>query len=97
MTVRENIAFSLRTARLPEKEVAAKVAEAARMLQLDDYLDRKPAALSGGQRQRVAIGRAIVRKPQAFCLMNRCPIWMQHFGLIPDTRLRACTANWRRQ
>ena len=66
MTVRDNIAFSLRTARLPEKQVAAKVAEAARMLQLDAYLDRKPAALSGGQRQRVAIGRAIVRQPQAF-------------------------------
>ncbi|MCC7319628.1 MAG: ABC transporter ATP-binding protein [Rubellimicrobium sp.] len=66
MTVRENIAFALRTAKRPEAEIREKVAEAARMLQLDPYLDRRPAALSGGQRQRVAIGRAVVRHPAAF-------------------------------
>jgi lactose/L-arabinose transport system ATP-binding protein len=66
MTVRDNIAFALRTAKRPEPEVAAKVAEAVRILQLEPYLDRKPAQLSGGQRQRVAIGRAIVKAPKLF-------------------------------
>ncbi len=66
MTVRENISFSLRMAKAPKAVIAARVAEAARLLQLDAYLDRKPSELSGGQRQRVAIGRAIVREPQVF-------------------------------
>lgn len=66
MSVRDNIAFALRTARRPEPEISAKVAEAARILQLEPYLDRKPAQLSGGQRQRVAIGRAIVKAPKLF-------------------------------
>jgi len=66
MNVRENIAFALRTAKIPEVQITKKIAEATRILQLDDYLDRKPSALSGGQRQRVAIGRAIVREPIAF-------------------------------
>jgi lactose/L-arabinose transport system ATP-binding protein len=66
MSVRDNIAFALRTARWPEPEIAAKVAEAASILQLTPYLDRKPAQLSGGQRQRVAIGRAIVKAPKLF-------------------------------
>jgi len=66
MNVRDNIAFALRTAKMPEPRIAEKIAEAARILQLGDYLDRKPSALSGGQRQRVAIGRAIVREPLAF-------------------------------
>ena len=63
MNVRENIAFALRTAKMPEVQITEKIAEATRILQLGDYLDRKPSALSGGQRQRVAIGRAIVREP----------------------------------
>ena len=66
MNVRENIAFALRTAQMPEVQITEKIAEATRILQLGDYLDRKPSALSGGQRQRVAIGRAIVREPIAF-------------------------------
>ena len=66
MTVRDNIAFPLRTAKQPEPEVAAKVAGAARILKLVDLLDRKPSQLSGGQRQRVAIGRAIVKQPKLF-------------------------------
>jgi lactose/L-arabinose transport system ATP-binding protein len=66
MTVRDNIAFALRSARRPEAEVAAKVAKAAGILQLEGLLDRKPAQLSGGQRQRVAIGRAIVKEPKLF-------------------------------
>lgn len=66
MTVGENVGFALKTARLPKKEIAEKVAHAANILELTDYLDRRPKALSGGQRQRVAIGRAIVREPKAF-------------------------------
>lgn len=66
MSVYGNIAFSLRTARVPKPEVDRKVREAATTLKLTDYLDRKPKELSGGQRQRVAIGRAIVRKPKGF-------------------------------
>jgi multiple sugar transport system ATP-binding protein len=66
MTVYQNMAFGLENLGTPRAEVASRVAEAARMLRLDDYLQRKPTALSGGQRQRVAIGRAIVREPKIF-------------------------------
>ncbi|HMO06610.1 MAG TPA: ABC transporter ATP-binding protein [Paracoccaceae bacterium] len=66
MTVRKNIAFPLKMAGLSEAEQAAKVDRAARVLNLTNYLDRRPGQLSGGQRQRVAIGRAIVREPAAF-------------------------------
>jgi lactose/L-arabinose transport system ATP-binding protein len=66
MTVRDNIAFPLRTAKRPDAEVQAKIAEAAQILKLEDLLDRKPSQLSGGQRQRVAIGRAIVKQPKLF-------------------------------
>ena len=85
MTVRDNIAFALRTARMPEPAVRAKVAEAARILYLTDYLDRKPAALSGGQRQRVAIGRAIVREPRAFRVDE--PLSNLDAALRADTRV----------
>ncbi|WP_174801140.1 ABC transporter ATP-binding protein [Martelella limonii] len=66
MTVQENMGFALRFAGISKKEIADRVGEAARMLELEPYLDRKPKALSGGQRQRVAIGRAIVRHPDVF-------------------------------
>lgn len=66
MSVRENMAYGLKNRRTPRAEIEARVAEAARMLELGPYLDRKPRALSGGQRQRVAMGRAIVRQPAAF-------------------------------
>src|SRR2546430_3182610 len=66
LTVFENIAFPLRLRKLPEAEVRAKVEEAAKVLELTEHLDRKPAQLSGGQRQRVAMGRAIVRQARAF-------------------------------
>ena len=68
MTVRENIAFPLKLAKLPRNEIDSRVRQAADMLELDALLERKPAELSGGQRQRVAMGRAIVRKPVAFLL-----------------------------
>ena len=66
MSVRKNIAFPLRMAKLPQAEQDAKIEAAAKVLNLTDYLDRRPGQLSGGQRQRVAIGRAIVREPAAF-------------------------------
>ena len=66
MTVGENMGFGLRMNKRPKAEIREKVAEASRILKLDELLKRKPAALSGGQRQRVAIGRAIVRGPEAF-------------------------------
>jgi multiple sugar transport system ATP-binding protein len=68
MTVQENLAFGLQLHKVPKDEQRRRVAEAARMLGLEPFLDRKPAALSGGQRQRVAMGRAIVREPQAFLM-----------------------------
>ncbi|MCX2964996.1 ABC transporter ATP-binding protein [Gordonia aquimaris] len=68
MSVRENIAFPLTLAKMNKSEIAAKVDEAAKILDLGPYLDRKPANLSGGQRQRVAMGRAIVRSPKAFLM-----------------------------
>ncbi len=66
MTVEENMGFGLKMTGHPASEIKTKVAEASRILKLDDYLKRKPKALSGGQRQRVAIGRAIVRGPEVF-------------------------------
>jgi lactose/L-arabinose transport system ATP-binding protein len=66
MTVKDNMGFGLRMNGHAKPEIEKKVAEATRILKLEDYLDRKPAALSGGQRQRVSIGRAIVRGPEVF-------------------------------
>jgi multiple sugar transport system ATP-binding protein len=68
MTVRDNLAFGLQLRKTPKEEQTRRVGEAARILGLEPYLDRKPAALSGGQRQRVAMGRAIVREPQAYLM-----------------------------
>jgi len=67
-TVRENMGFALKLAKVPKKEIAERVQTAAEMLDLVPYLDRKPKELSGGQRQRVAMGRAIVRNPQVFLM-----------------------------
>ena len=68
MTVRQNMAFPLKIAHVPQDEIDRRVKEAAELLELNEHLDRKPANLSGGQRQRVAMGRAIVRSPQAFLM-----------------------------
>ena len=66
MTVRDNMSFAMKLAKKPKAEIDAAIENAARILQLDDYLDRLPKALSGGQRQRVAIGRSIVRDPKVY-------------------------------
>jgi multiple sugar transport system ATP-binding protein len=68
MSVADNMAFALKMAKVPEAERKKRVADAAKILGLEEYLERKPKALSGGQRQRVAMGRAIVRNPQVFCM-----------------------------
>ncbi len=68
MTVYENMAFGLRNRHMPENEIKERVLSAAKMLDIEDYLDRKPKAMSGGQRQRVALGRALVRNPKVFLL-----------------------------
>lgn len=68
MSVRQNLAFGLENARMAKDEIETRIREAARMLEIGDYLERRPGQLSGGQRQRVAIGRAIVRNPTAFLL-----------------------------
>ncbi|MER5170293.1 sn-glycerol-3-phosphate ABC transporter ATP-binding protein UgpC [Thioclava kandeliae] len=66
MSVRENLSYGLKNRRMPKPEIAARVEDVARILQIGPFLDRKPRALSGGQRQRVAMGRAIVREPSVF-------------------------------
>ena len=68
MSVFDNMAFSLKLRKLPKDEIDKKVKDAAKTLEISELLDRKPKALSGGQRQRVAMGRAIVRNPQAFLM-----------------------------
>src|SRR5215210_4217813 len=68
LSVYENIAFGLKVKKVPKDEIERRVNEAARVLDLEPFLKRKPRALSGGQRQRVAMGRAIVRQPQAFLM-----------------------------
>jgi multiple sugar transport system ATP-binding protein len=68
LSVADNIGFALKTKRVPKEEIRRRVLETARMLDLEPYLKRKPRALSGGQRQRVAMGRAIIREPQAFLM-----------------------------
>jgi len=68
MTAGENMAFALKNLGVSKADISTRVAEAARVLQLQDLLDRKPAKMSGGQRQRVAMGRAIVRDPKVFCM-----------------------------
>ncbi|NLR99838.1 sn-glycerol-3-phosphate ABC transporter ATP-binding protein UgpC [Rhizobium sp. P38BS-XIX] len=85
MSVRENLAFGLVNVGTPKAEIATRISTAARMLEMDHLLERKPAQLSGGQRQRVAIGRAIVREPKVFLFDE--PLSNLDAGLRTRTRL----------
>jgi alpha-glucoside transport system ATP-binding protein len=85
MTVRDNMAFGMKIAKKPKDEIDAAVTKAAKLLQLEPYLDRLPKALSGGQRQRVAIGRAIVRDPKVFLFDE--PLSNLDAGLRVATRI----------
>ena len=92
-TVGENMGFALKIARVSKSEIRSRVAEAAKVLDLEPLLDRKPAALSGGQRQRVAMGRAIVREPQVF-LMDE-PLSNLDAKLRVQTRTQIATLQQR--
>ncbi len=89
MSVFDNMAFGLKLQKVPRPEIGQRVHEAARILGLDELLNRKPAALSGGQRQRVAMGRAIVRHPRPSSWTSRCRTSTPSFGCRCDRRSRA--------
>jgi len=93
MTVRDNMSFGLQNIGTPKAEIIQRVDDAARMLEIEHLLDRKPAQLSGGQRQRVAIGRAIVRDPKAFLLDE--PLSNLDAGLRVRTRLELAQLHHR--
>lgn len=93
MTVRQNMSFGLENIGTDKGEIARRVDEAARMLEIGQLLDRRPAQLSGGQRQRVAIGRAIVREPQAFLLDE--PLSNLDAGLRVRTRVELAQLHQR--
>ena len=76
MSVYDNMAFGMKIKKVPKDEIDKRIHEAARILEIEPYLKRKPKALSGGQRQRVALGRAIVRNAKVFLMDERYPIWM---------------------
>ena len=94
MTVRENMGFALRLAKVDHREIDAKVEEAARILDLHDHLERKPANLSGGQRQRVAMGRAIVRDPKAFLMDEPLSNLDAKLRVQTRTEVRASRSGW---
>ena len=68
MTIKENMAFGLKMRKFPKEEIEKRVLEAAKILDLEEYLEKRPKQLSGGQRQRVALGRAMVREPKVFLM-----------------------------
>lgn len=96
MTVYKNMAFALKLRKTPKDEIDRKVHEAAKVLDIEHLLNRKPKQLSGGQRQRVALGRAMVRDRRYSCSMSRCPIWMPSCALRCAPRSSSCIRSWIR-
>ena len=96
MTVRENMGFALKLATTPQKEIDQKVNEAAKILDLEQHLDRKPANLSGGQRQRVAMGGAIVRNPKVFLMDEPLSNLDAKLRVQMRTEISASSSGWRR-
>ena len=94
MTVAENMGFALKIARSPKAEIARRVAETAKLLGMEDYLDRKPSALSGGQRQRVAMGRAIIREPLVFLMDEPLSNLDAKLRVRPALRSHRCSVAW---
>ena len=92
--MRENLAFGLSMRKTPRHVIEERIADTAQLLNIQELLDRKPKDLSGGQRQRVAMGRAMVRKPKLFSLMNRFPTWTRNFAQIPASNSRTATEAW---
>ena len=80
MSVYDNMAFGLKLRKMPKQEIDKRVKDAAKILEIENYLDRKPKALSGGQRQRVALGRAIVRNAKVFLRMSLYPTLMRNYA-----------------
>ena len=97
MTVRENMGFALKLAKVDAKEIDRKVEEAAKTLDLDAHLDRKPANLSGGQRQRVAMGRAIVREPKVFLMDEPLSNLDAKLRVQMRPRSRGSSSGWARR
>ena len=97
MTVGKNIAFPLKMAGEDQASIDKKVANAARILNLTNYLDRRPGQLSGGQRQRVAIGRAIVRQPPPSCSTSRCRTSTPRSAAPCGWRSPSCTSSSARR
>ena len=89
MTVYKNMAFGLELRKMPKDDIDKRVREAAKILEIEHLLDRKPKALSGGQRQRVALGRAMVRNPASLC-----PTWMLSCVPACVPRSSSCTRSW---
>lgn len=94
MTVRENMSFALKTKKAPKEEINKRVDYMAKMLSIEQLLDRRPAELSGGQRQRVALGRALVRDPRYSCWTNPWATWTPSCGTRCATSSRKSSCNW---
>ena len=94
MSVYDNMAFGLKLRKTPKAEIDQQVKEAAEILGISQFLDRKPKQLSGGQRQRVAVGRAIVRSPRSSSSTSRSPTWTPSCACRPVPRSASCSSAW---
>ena len=94
MTVEENMGFALRRRHVARADTEQRVLEVADMLELTELLDRKPSKLSGGQRQRVAMGRAIVRRPQVFCMDEPLSNLDAKLRVSTRSQISDCSVSW---